>query len=141
MIGWADDAIRDLNQGKVVQIRPTGGSMRGLIESGQLCTIEPVPDYYEFDVGDIVLVMVRGRTYLHQIVEVHDKDDKTKDEKYLIGNNRGGTNGWVSRWAIRGICTKVEDCPLSEEEIKGALKEGAKERAAAEKTLKTRGRR
>ena len=29
--------------------------------------------------------------------------------RYLIGNNRGGINGWVARRAIHGVVTKVED--------------------------------
>jgi hypothetical protein len=48
-----------------VQFRPRGGSMRGKIESGQLCTVVPALD--ELRVGDVVLCKVNGRQYLHLI--------------------------------------------------------------------------
>ena len=31
-----------------------------------------------------------------------------QDRRYLIGNNRGGVNGWVGRSAIFGVATRVE---------------------------------
>jgi len=52
-------------------------------------------------VGDIVLCRVRGREYLHLVKAVQDR-------RYLIGNNRGGTNGWVGRAAVYGIGTRIE---------------------------------
>ena len=51
--------------------------------------------------GDIVLVHARGRDYLHLV--------KARDgERFLIGNNRGATNGWVSRHAIYGNAISIE---------------------------------
>jgi hypothetical protein len=98
-MGWATAFIAKLEQGETVQVRPRGHSMRGRIESGQLCTVEPAPD--ELEVGDVVLCKVRGREYLH-LVKARQGD------RYLIGNNRGRTNGWVSRGAIFGKCVRVE---------------------------------
>jgi hypothetical protein len=46
-------------------------------------------------------VRYRGREYLH-LVKARQGD------RYLIGNNRGGINGWVGRRAIFGIATRVE---------------------------------
>ena len=74
--------------------------MRGKIEPGQLCTVEPV-DTADLRVGDIVLCKVNGRQYLH-LVKAIDGD------RFLIGNNRGRTNGWVGPGAIYGRCTQVE---------------------------------
>jgi hypothetical protein len=35
------------------------------------------------------------------------KDGETVD--FLIGNNRGGTNGWITGNAIFGRCTSISD--------------------------------
>jgi hypothetical protein len=98
-MGWATGYIAKLAAGETVQFRPRGASMRGRIESGQLCTVMPAPEVLE--VGDIVLCKVRGREYLHLI-------KARQGERYLIGNNRGKINGWVSRNAIFGECVRVE---------------------------------
>jgi hypothetical protein len=41
-MGWATDHIARLQAGETVHFRPRGDSMRGKIESGQLCTVEPM---------------------------------------------------------------------------------------------------
>jgi hypothetical protein len=68
--------------------------MAPLIKSGQEVTVEPVASD-ELLAGDIVLCRVRGQYYLHLIKAV-------QGNRYLIGNNRGHINGWVSRPAIFG---------------------------------------
>lgn len=73
--------------------------MKGRIDSGALCTVEPLGERLE--VGDIVLCKVRGAQYLHLIKAVRGK-------QFQIGNNRGGINGWVTRSAIYGVLVKVE---------------------------------
>jgi hypothetical protein len=98
-MGWATEYIAKLGEGETVQFRPRGQSMRGRIESGQLCTVHPPPELLE--VGDIVLCKVRGREYLHLI-------KARQGDRYLIGNNRGKINGWVSRGAIFGKCVRIE---------------------------------
>jgi hypothetical protein len=97
-MGWATHHIAKLQRGQTVQFRPRGQSMRGKIESGQLCTVVPAPDNLE--VGDVVLCKVHGREYLHLIKAV-------QGGRYLIGNNRGKLNGWVGRGAIFGKCVGV----------------------------------
>ncbi|MCA9710545.1 MAG: hypothetical protein KDK70_32185 [Myxococcales bacterium] len=57
-------------------------------------------------VGDAVLCRVRGRGYLHLVKAVQGHGAACR---YLIGNNRGGLNGWVPRAAIYGRCVAVED--------------------------------
>ena len=99
-MGWAAHYIALLKAGETVQFRPRGDSMRGKVDSGQLCTVEPV-DAATLQVGDIVLCKVRGAEYLHLIKAV-------KGNQFQIGNNRGGINGWISAGAIFGKCTKVE---------------------------------
>jgi hypothetical protein len=98
-MGWATELIAKLQAGQTVQFRPRGHSMKGTIESGQLCTVVPVPD--ELKVGDVVLCKVNGKQYLHLIKAV-------QGGRYQIGNNRGRVNGWVSRNSIYGKCVRVE---------------------------------
>src|SRR5262245_60662899 len=59
LVGWVKDARKELAEGRSVQVRPVGGSMRGRIESGQLVTLAPVdPDDLRSD--DAVLVAWKG---------------------------------------------------------------------------------
>src|SRR5690348_3966728 len=51
-MGWATQYIARLQAGETVQLRPRGNSMRGKVNSGQLCTVEPV-DPATVQVGDI----------------------------------------------------------------------------------------
>ncbi|MCC2672032.1 MAG: hypothetical protein K0Q72_4504 [Armatimonadetes bacterium] len=92
--------MQQLREGKTVSFRPRGQSMRGKIESGQLCTVEPV-EPVALAVGDIVLCKVNGRHYLHLVKAIDG-------ERFLIGNNRGRTNGWVGPNAIFGRCIEVK---------------------------------
>jgi phage repressor protein C with HTH and peptisase S24 domain len=97
-MGWADHYIAKLRNGEIVKFRPRGNSMQGKIDSGQLCTVEPVENVA---VGDIVLCKVNGRQYLHLVKAI-------RGNQYQIGNNRGKMNGWVSLTSIIGKCVLVE---------------------------------
>lgn len=99
-MSWAAFAIEALKSGKSVQVRPRGHSMKGKVNDRDLVTLEPcVADNLE--VGDIVLVRVHGRDYLHLI--------KAKNgQRFLIGNNRGGTNGWVGPNCVYVKATRIE---------------------------------
>jgi len=74
--------------------------MKGKIESGQLCTVTPVPNIDTITPGDIVLCRVRGAQYLHLVKAV-------RNGQFQIGNNRGGINGWITPNTIFGILTDV----------------------------------
>ncbi len=93
-MGWADGHITRLASGETVQFRPRGNSMVGKIASGQLCTVEPIGDHV-LEVGDIVLCRVSGSQYLHLVKSI-------QGERFQIGNNRGGINGWITRRQIFG---------------------------------------
>ena len=93
---WAKEYIAALRRGENVKFRPVGGSMSPIIESGQLVEVAPTANR-KLKVGSVVLVQVRDFTYFHLIKAIED------DRRYLIGNNRGGTNGWVERSAIYGV--------------------------------------
>ena len=99
-MGWATQYIAQLQRGETVQFRPRGHSMKGRIDSGQLCTVEPV-DPATLEVGDVVLCKVNGRQYLHLVKAV-------QGGRFQIGNNRGRINGWVSGNSIYGKCVRVE---------------------------------
>jgi hypothetical protein len=59
--------------------------MRPKVRDGVRVTVAPCrPE--ELRVGDIVLVRVRGRVYLHLIKTIDGR-------RFLIGNNHGGING------------------------------------------------
>jgi hypothetical protein len=103
-MGWAAHYIAGLGRGESVQFRPRGCSMHGKVESGDLCTVSPHFD--QLAVGDIVLCRVGGNEYLHLIKAVQPSGDG--EHRYLIGNNRGRTNGWVGRTAIFGKLIRIE---------------------------------
>jgi hypothetical protein len=99
-MGWATGHIAKLKTGETVSFRPRGHSMAGKIESGQLCTVEPVTDIATLAVGDIVLCKVNGNEYLHLIRAI-------QGQRFQIGNNRGLINGWIGPNALYGRCIKV----------------------------------
>jgi len=100
-MGWATQYIASLKAGETVSFRPRGQSMKGKIESGQLCTVEPV-SADKLEVGDIVLCKVNGSEYLHHI-------KAQQGPRFQIGNNRGRINGWVTAAQIFGKCIRVEN--------------------------------
>lgn len=99
-MGWASRYIEALSRGQAVSFRPTGQSMSGRIESGQLCTVVPV-DAATLALGDIVLCTAGDQQYLHIVRAL-------EPGRCLIGNNHGHINGWVSYADIHGKCVKVE---------------------------------
>ncbi len=99
-MSWATHAIEKLQKGESAKIRPRGHSMTGKVNHRELVTLEPC-DADSLKVGDIVLVKVKGRVYLH-LIKARAKG------RFLIGNNRGGTNGWVGKNSIFGITTQIE---------------------------------
>ena len=99
-MGWATQHIARLQLGETVSFRPRGNSMKGKIDSGQLCTVTPV-DPGQLAVGDIVHCRVHGAEYLHLVKAI-------QGARFQIGNNRGGINGWIGPHSIFGKCVKIE---------------------------------
>ncbi|RDJ35384.1 MAG: hypothetical protein DWQ19_11250 [Crenarchaeota archaeon] len=91
-MGWAAKYIEQLKNGETVEFRPRGNSMQGKVENGQLCRVEPVKNVEK---NDIVLCKVKGREYLHLVKAI-------QGSRYLIGNNKGGINGWIGINSIYG---------------------------------------
>ena len=100
-MGWAAPYIAKLKNGETVSFRPRGNSMQGKIESGQLCTVEPISDFETLQKGDIVLCKVNGKEYIHLIKAIQGK-------RFQIGNNRGRINGWIGINSIFGKCIRIE---------------------------------
>jgi SOS-response transcriptional repressor LexA len=99
-MSWALFAKEALRRGETVQVKPRGHSMRGKVNDGDLVTLEPVAPE-SLAAGDIVLVRVGGRDYLHLVKAIDGG-------RFQIGNNRGGINGWVGPSGIYGKAVKVE---------------------------------
>lgn len=80
--------LERLQKGETFITREKGNSMVPLIYSRQDHKLAP-STWEEVKVGDIVYCKVKGNFYTHLV--------KAKDDKKgcLIGNNRGGTNGWT----------------------------------------------
>ncbi len=76
-----------LQNGETFITSEKGNSMSPKIKSGQDHRISPTT-IDDVNVGDIVYCKVKGNFYTHIV--------KAKGEKgCLIGNNRGGINGWT----------------------------------------------
>ena len=99
-MGWASACIEKLKNNETVSFRPRGGSMKGKIESGQLCTVKPVKEE-DLKKGDIVLCKVNGSEYIHLI-------KATQGKRFQIGNNLGRINGWIAFNSIYGKLVSVE---------------------------------
>jgi hypothetical protein len=81
-------------------VRPRGHSMRGRVDAGSLVTLEPFGEYGP-RVDEVVLVRCRGREYIHLI-------KAQQAERFLIGNDRGGLNGWGARNSILGRAVRIQ---------------------------------
>lgn len=99
-MGWATYHIEKLKADETVSFRPRGSSMKGKIESGQLCVVSPVDG--DIEVGNVVLCKVRGKEYLHLVKAIDGN-------RYQIGNNRGFINGWIGVNGIFGKLMEVKD--------------------------------
>lgn len=78
-----------------VEFRPRGNSMEPIVMDKQLVTVRAIKEDTVIQPDDVVLCTVNGRQYLHLVKAVNG-------ERYLIGNNRNGLNGWTHRKNIHG---------------------------------------
>lgn len=79
--------LEKLQNGESFITSERGNSMMPLIKSGQKHKLIPIK-IEDCDVGDIVYVKVKGNFYTHLVKA------KNIDKGLLIGNNKGGINGW-----------------------------------------------
>ena len=101
-MGQLTQWIAKVEAGETIEFRPRGFSMSGKIENKQLCTVCPV-DPNTVKKGDVVLCRVGNAEYLHLVKAVRGKDG---EREFLIGNNKGGTNGWTRK--VYGKCIRVQ---------------------------------
>jgi len=80
--------LEKLQNGETFITSEKGNSMMPLIKSGQEHKLAPAK-WEDVEVNDIVYCKVNGRFYTHLV--------KAKDlnKGCLIGNNKGGINGWT----------------------------------------------
>ena len=80
--------LERLQAGESFVCKEYGNSMAPLIKSGQPHRLEPAK-WEDVKVGDIVYCKVHGRFYTHLVKGI------SLDKGCLIGNNKGGVNGWT----------------------------------------------
>lgn len=90
-----------LQNGETCKVTGIGNSMTPILKSRQAVIVVPVTDEIELKKRDIVFCKVNGHYYLHLIHSI--KNDST----YLIGNNHGHMNGWVSKAKIYGVVREI----------------------------------
>jgi len=82
--------VTKLLSGETIISKEPGNSMLPLIKSKQPVKIQPIT-WEECEVDDIVYCKCKSNLYTHLV--------KAKDPKkgVLIGNNKGGINGWTKQ--------------------------------------------
>jgi len=80
--------LERLLNGETFTTSEKGNSMVPLIKSGQEHILSPIK-IEEVNIGDIVYCKVKGNYYTHLVKAINE------DRGLLIGNNRGGINGWT----------------------------------------------
>jgi hypothetical protein len=90
--------LENLMKGETLITSERGNSMVPLIKSGQKHILEPTT-WDQCDVGHIVYCKVKG-SYLTHLVKA-----KNHDKGLLIGNNKGGINGWTKQ--VFGRVTEI----------------------------------
>lgn len=80
--------------GETITFKARGKSMTPRIADGDVLTVRPWAVFP--DIGDVVLVKVRTRWYLHKILA-------TRPGQVQIGNNHGRINGWTSNTNVVGV--------------------------------------
>ena len=91
--------LEKLQNGETFITNEKGNSMVPLIKSGQDHKLEP-SNWEDVNVDDIVYCKVKGNFYTHLV--------KAKDDTKgcLIGNNKGGINGWTKQ--VYGKVIEIE---------------------------------
>ena len=90
-----------LQAGEVCKITGIGNSMTPILKSRQPVICIPVTEETILNKRDIVLCKVKGHYYLHLIHAIKN------DSQYLIGNNHGRMNGWISKHQIYGKVAEI----------------------------------
>lgn len=81
---------KKLKKGETFITSEKGNSMSPIIQSRQKHKLAPI-ELKDVKVGDVVFCKVKGYYYTHFVKAKNDK------RGCLIGNNRGGINGWTKQ--------------------------------------------
>lgn len=92
---------KHLQEGETCKIIGIGNSMTPVLKSRQPVIAVPVTADTVLKKKDIVLSKVNGHFYLHFIHAIKNND------QFLIGNNHGHMNGWVSRNKVYGVVREI----------------------------------
>ena len=95
------ETCNHLRLGETCKVIGIGNSMVPILKSRQPVICEPVTDETSLKKRDIVLCKVRGHHYLHLIHAIKNNNE------YLIGNNHGHMNGWISRKQVYGKVIEI----------------------------------
>jgi hypothetical protein len=90
--------LEKLQAGESFVTSEKGNSMSPIIKSGQKHKLVPAT-WRDVDVDDIVYCKVKGNFYTHLVKA------KNEDKGCLIGNNKGGVNGWTKQ--VYGKVVKI----------------------------------
>lgn len=90
--------LEKLQNGETFTTSEKGNSMVPLIKSGQEHILQPT-NWEECEEGDIVYCKVKGKFFTHLV------KGKNSEKGLLIGNNKGGINGWTKQ--VYGKVTQV----------------------------------
>lgn len=90
-----------LQAGEICKVTGIGNSMTPILKSKQPVICVPVNEDSSLKKRDIVLCKVNGHHYLHLIHAIRN------DNQFLIGNNHGHMNGWVSKNKIYGKVVEI----------------------------------
>ena len=93
------EKVKKLMAGESVVSREPGNSMHPRIKHRQPVLLEPVANWQDVEVGDMVYCRVKGNYYTHLVKGKNDK------RGLLISNLRGRVNGWTK--AVFGKVVKV----------------------------------
>ena len=94
-------SMEHLLAGETIDIYGFGQSMTPILKNGQGCTVCPITDEVQLNKNDIVFCKVKGHFYLHKIIAIKNRNT------FLIGNNHGHQNGWISKNKIYGKVIKI----------------------------------
>jgi hypothetical protein len=82
--------LEKLQNGESFITSEKGNSMTPILKSGQDHKLVPAT-WEDVDVDDIVYCKVKGHFYTHLVKAKND------EKGCLIGNNKGGINGWTKQ--------------------------------------------
>lgn len=90
--------LEKLQNGESFVTSEKGNSMTPILKSGEDHKLSPAT-WESVNVGDIVYCKVKGNYYTHLVKAKND------EKGCLIGNNKGGINGWTKQ--IFGKAEKI----------------------------------